>query len=120
MVVDILDYVLAQIGFDVDVDVRWSVAHRGQEPLEQQLVGDRVDVGDPEGVADRRIGRRSPALGQDVVLLAEPGDVVHHQEVARKGQLLNGSQLVLDLGVRPRRPLRRPVPVARALHHQVP
>ena len=62
-VVDVLDGLLAQVRFDVDVDIRWPVPRRGQEPLEQQLVGDRVDVGDAERVADRRIGRRSPALG---------------------------------------------------------
>ncbi len=62
-VVDVLNGLLPQVRFDVDVDVGRPVARRGQEPLEQQLVGDRVDVGDAEGVADRRVGRRSPALG---------------------------------------------------------
>ena len=119
-VVDVLDGLLPQVRFDVDVDVGRPVAGRRQEPLEQQLVGDRVDGGDAEGVADRRVGRRSPALAQDVVLPAEPGDVVHHQEVARELQLRNDFQLVLDLGVGPRRPLRRSVPVAGARHHQVP
>ncbi len=118
--VDVLNRVLAQVGFDVDVDVRRPVARRGQEPLEQQLVGDRVDVGDAERVADRRVGRRAATLGQDVVVPAEPGDVVHHQEVARKGQLLNDFQLMLDLRVRPWRPLRRTVAVAGALHDQIP
>ena len=70
--VDVLDGLLTQVRFDVDVDIRWPVPRRGQEPLEQQLVGDRIDIGDTERVADRRIGRRSPALGKDVVLPAEP------------------------------------------------
>ena len=54
------------------------------------------------------------------LLPAEPGDVVHHQEVARKPQLRNDSQLVLDLRVGPRRALRRAVAVARARHDQLP
>ena len=119
-VVDILNGLLPQVRFDVDVDIGWPVPCRGQEPLEQQLVGDRVDVGDAEGVTDRRIGRRSPALGQDAVLPAEPGDVVHHQEVARKVELGNGSQLVFDLFVCPACPLGRSVPVPGARHDQVP
>ena len=85
--VDVLNRLLPQVRFDVDVDVGRPVARRGQEPLEQQLVGDRVDVGDAQRVADRRVGRRSPALGEDAVVPAEPGDVVHHQEVAREVQL---------------------------------
>ncbi len=119
-VVDVLNRVLPQVGFDVDVDVRRPVTRRGQEPLEQQLVGNRVDVGDTERVADRRVGRRAAALGQDAVGPAEPGDVVHHQEVARKRQLLNDFQLVLDLRVRPWGPLRRAIAVAGALHDQMP
>ena len=110
-VVDVLDDLLAQVRFDVDVDVRRPVARRRQEPLEQQLVGDRVDRGDAERVADRRVGRRSPALAQDVVLPAEPGDVVHHQEIARELQRRNDLQLMLDLGVGPRGSLRRAVTV---------
>ena len=111
-VVDVLNGLLPQVRFDVDVDIGRPVSRRGQEPLEQQLVGDRIDVGDAEGVADRRVGRRSPALGKDAVLPAEPGDVVHHQEIARKGQLRNDFQLVIDLFVCPRRPLGRSVPVS--------
>ena len=118
-VVDVLDRLLAQVRFDVDVDVGRPVALGRQEPFEQQLVGHRVDGGDAQCVADRRVGRRSPALAQDVVLPAEPGDVVHHQEVARELQRLDDFQLVLDLGVGPWRAVGRPVSPARPLHGQV-
>ncbi|CAG7402834.1 hypothetical protein PICSAR7_04402 [Mycobacterium avium subsp. paratuberculosis] len=104
-VVDVLDHLFALVGFDVHVDVGRAVAGRRQEALEQQLVGHRVHRGDAQGVADRGVGRRSPTLAQDVVLPAEPGDVVHHQEISRKLQLRNDFQLVLDLGVGPRRVL---------------
>ncbi len=89
----------------------WAVAGRGQEPLEQQLVGDRVDVGDLQRVADRRIGRRSPALAQDVVVPAEPGDVVHHEEVARELQLLDDAQFMFYLRICLHRPLRWAIPL---------
>ena len=43
----------------------------GDEPLEGQPVEDRVDRGDAEGVADRRAGRRSPALAEDPLRAGE-------------------------------------------------
>ena len=118
--VDVLDRLLAQVGFDVDVDVGRSVPGRGQEPLEQQLVCHRVDVGDLQCVADRRVGRRTSALSEDVVESAESGDVVHHQEIARKAELLDDGQLVLDLGVGPGGALGRAVAVPGAFGDQVP
>ena len=57
-VVDVLDDLLPSPGLDVDVDVRGAVAFGGEEPLEQQPPPDGIDVGDPEGVADRRVRRR--------------------------------------------------------------
>ena len=119
-VVDVLDDLFALVGFDVHVDVGRPVAGGRQEPLEQQLVGHRIDGGDTQGITDRGVGRRSPALTQDVVVPTEPGDVVHHQEIARKIQLCNDFQLVFDLRVRSRRPLGGPVAVARARHRQLP
>ena len=118
--VDVLDDLFALVRLDVHVDVGRPVARRRQEALEQQLVGHRIHRGDAEGVTDRGIGRRSPALTQDVVLTAEPGDVVHHQEVARKLQLRNDFQFMLDLGVCARRALGRSVAVARSGHRQPP
>ena len=119
-VVDVLDDFFALVGLDVHVDVGRAVAGGRQEALEQQLVGHRIDGGDAEGITDRGVGRRSPALTQDVVLPAEPGDIVHHQEIARKAQLCNDFQLMLDLGVRARRAFGRSVAVARAGHRQLP
>ena len=63
--VDPLDHLLAPVGVEVDVDVGLLVAVLGDEPLERQPVEDRVDRGDAERVADRRAGRRSPALAED-------------------------------------------------------
>src|SRR6201999_3638668 len=98
-VVDVLDGLFALIRLDVDVDIGWAVADRRQEPLEQQLIGHRIDRGDAKGITDRRMGRRSPPLTQDVVLRTEPGVVVVHQEVSWKLELGNYFQLTLDLGI---------------------
>ena len=52
--------VLAPRRLHVDVDVGRLVAHRVHEPLERQVVADRVDVGDAGEVADERARRRCP------------------------------------------------------------
>jgi hypothetical protein len=51
----VLDHLFAPVGVEVDVDVRLFVAHARQEALEWQPVGDRVDGGDVEQVADGRV-----------------------------------------------------------------
>ena len=72
----------------------------------------RVDVGDAEREADRRIRRRPAALAQDVVVLAELDNVVHDQEVAGEVQPLDHVELPGDLGVRTGYPLGAGRPVA--------
>src|SRR4051812_7423472 len=67
-VVDVLDGLLAKVRFNVDIDVGWPVASRGQEPFEEQFVGDRVDGGDAKRVTHRGVGRRTPSLTEYVVL----------------------------------------------------
>ncbi len=118
-VVDVLDHQFALIRFDVDVDVGRPVAGRGQEAFEEQVVGDGIHRRDAQGVTDRGVGGRSPALAQDPVLPAEPGDVVHHQEIARERQVLDDRQFVVDLGVGARGALRRAVAVGGARQHQL-
>lgn len=90
-----------------------AVADRRQEPFEEQLIGHRVDGGDAQRVADRRVGRRSPALAQDVVSPAELGDVVHHQEIPREAQLGDDGEFPVQLRIRctgPPAGTRRPIP----------
>ena len=91
-----LDDLLAAVRVEVDVDVGLLVAQARQEPLERQLVEDRVDRGDAEQVADRRVGGRAAALAEDALALREVHDVVHDQEVAGEVLLLDHGELVLD------------------------
>jgi hypothetical protein len=48
---DVLDDLAAPVHAEVDIDVRHADAFGIQEPLEQQSVFERVDVGDLHGVA---------------------------------------------------------------------
>ena len=111
-VVDVLDRLFPAAVLDVQVDVGRPVPPGGQEALEQQAVPDRVHAGDPQRVADGRVRGRTATLAQDVLVLAEPDDVVDEQEVAGEPELADHGELVLDLAVRPGLPLRFRWPVA--------
>ena len=78
-----------RVGLDVDVDVRRPVALGREEPLEQQPVPHRVDGGDPQRVADRRVGGRAAALRHDPVAPAEVDQVVDHEEVPGEPEVLD-------------------------------
>ena len=58
--VDVLDHLLAPLMLEIDVDVGRLLALLGDEALEQQVAGRRVDRGDAEAIADRAVRRRLP------------------------------------------------------------
>jgi hypothetical protein len=97
---------------DVEVDVRRPVPAGRQEPLEQEVVRDWVDVRYADRVADGGVRGGPAALAQDVVLLAEPHDVVHDQEVAAEVEPLDHVEFPGDLGVRAGHPFFSWRPVA--------
>ena len=105
--VDVLDDLLAAVGLDVHVDVGRPVPLGGEEALEQQPVGDGVDGGYPERVADGGVGGRAAPLAQDVVVPAELDQVVDDEEVAREVQRLDHLELAIDLRVRALAPAPR-------------
>ncbi len=82
---------------EIDVDVGRLVALARDEALEQQRGVHRVDFGDAQAVADRRIGRRAATLAQDVVRAREADDVVHGEEEGLVAQRFDQDHLFLDL-----------------------
>src|SRR5262249_61782724 len=67
-----------------------------EEPLEEQAVAHRVDVGDLEAVGGERPCRRSAAgADADPVRLREVDEVPDDQEVVGETHLANGLQLEL-------------------------
>ena len=84
-------------GLDVDVDVGQRGPQRGEEPLHQQAVADRVDPGDAEQVVDQaaraRPARRAP---RTPMLADQVGDVADGQEVRRVAQAADHLQLVVE------------------------
>ena len=96
--VDVLDDALAPIAArQIEIDVGPFAPLFREEPLEQQIHPHRIDGRDPEAVAHGAVGRRPPALHEDVVLAAEIDDVPDDQEVAGEIELLDQIELARDL-----------------------
>ena len=106
---DVVDHPLAAVDGEVDVDVRHRLAARVEEPLEEQVVLDRVDVGDLERVGGERAGGRAAARADaDAVPLREVDEVPDDQEVVGEAHLADRLQLELE----PLAQLRRHLVVA--------
>ncbi len=73
---DVLDHLAAAPLAEVDVDVGQRHALGIQEALEDQVVLDRIDVGDAQAVGDEAAGRRAAARADRDALLARVADEV--------------------------------------------
>ena len=58
---DVGDHLLAPVHAEVDVEVRHRDAVGVEEPLEEQAVAQRVEVGDRQRIGDERAGARAAA-----------------------------------------------------------
>ena len=81
---------------EIDIDVRWLAPLLGQEAREEEAGIGRIDTGDAQAIADRRIRRRPPPLAQNA-LLARPGDnVMHGEEIGRIVERLDQGEFAQD------------------------
>src|SRR5450759_3975943 len=96
------------VDFEVDVDVRHRHPVGVEEPLEGELVVDRIHGRDPQRVRHDRARRAPPAGGLDTLLPGEPDEVGDDQEVAGVPHGDDDPELVLQARLQ----LRRDVPVA--------
>ncbi len=92
----VADHALAAADGEVDVDVRHRDALRVEEALEEQVVAERVDVGDPEAVGDDRArGGAAARPDGDAVRLRVGDEVPDDEEVAAEAHRLDDPQLHL-------------------------
>ncbi len=117
LAVDVLDHLLAPLMLEIDVDIRRLAALGRDEALEQQVHAGRVDRGDAQAVADRRVGGRAAALAEDAPRAREADDVVHGQEIGGVIELADQFQLMVDLRLHLVRQADGPA-AARALFRQ--
>jgi len=94
--VEVLDHLLAAVDVEIDVDVRQR-ARLVDEALEEQLVLDRVDLGDAQAVGHDRVAGTSPSLTDDPVRSRELHEIPHDQEELREMRALDDGQLVSQL-----------------------
>ncbi len=99
---------------EVDVDVRHRHALGVEEALEQQVVAQRVDVGDPQAVRDDRAGRAAAARADgDAVVLRPLDEVPDDEEVGVEAHPVDDAELHLGaLASRRPGPGRRSAPAA--------
>ena len=85
LVGDVLDDLVAPVHAEVDVEVRHAHALGVQEALEEQVVRDGIEIGDPQRVRDERARARAAARpDRDAVLLGVADEVPDDEEVARE------------------------------------
>ena len=95
---DVADHVTPPAFVEVDVDVGHGHALGIQEPLEDQPVLERVQVGDAQGVGHQAAcGRAAARADPDPVALGPHDEVGHDQEVRAEAHLGDDAHLVLDL-----------------------
>ena len=94
----VVEHALAPGVVEVDVDVGHGDAVGVEEPLEEEIVLERIDVGDPKRVGHRRAGRRAaPRPHPHPALLARGADVVaDDEEVAGEAHQLDRPELELE------------------------
>ena len=97
LVGDVADHPLAAADREVDVDVGHGLAAGVEEALEEQAVGERVEVGDLQRVGDDRAGGR-PAAGthRDPLLLGVADEVPDDQEVGLEAHLRDHPELEVE------------------------
>ena len=94
---DVADDLVAPIHAEVDVDVGHGDAFRIQEALEQQVVAQRVDVGDTQRVGDQAAGHRAaPRPHRDVVLARIADEIPDDQEVARIAGVADDAEFLVE------------------------
>ena len=94
--VDVVYHLVPARGTEVHVDVGHLAAVGIEEPLEQQVVADRLAGGDVERVAHDGVAGAAPAAARDAPGARPPDDVVHHQEIMGESHLLDHAELLLE------------------------
>ena len=93
----VLDHAVAPVLAEVDVEVRHRHALGVEEALEQQVVAQRVEIGDAQRVGDERARARAAAGPDRHAVRFRPVDEVRHdQKVAGEAHLQDGLDLEFE------------------------
>ena len=90
----VIDHPIAPVLTEIDVEVRHGDAFRVEEALEQQVVAQRIEIGDAQRIGDERTGARAASRAHRHAVPFRPVDEVgDDQEVAREPHLHDGRNL---------------------------
>ncbi|CAB4835646.1 unannotated protein [freshwater metagenome] len=99
----VTDHLVAITRVEVHVDIRHRHATRVEEPLEQQVVLDRIQVGDAQAVGHRTArGRATPRSDSDVATTRVRDEIADDEKVRAEAHVADDLELVreaLDYGV---------------------
>ena len=93
-VVDVLNHLLAAAVLEIDIDIGGLAPLPTDEPLEEHARPGRIDRRDPQAVADRRVGSRSPPLAEDAPPPGKPHQIKHREKIGLIAQLHHQRQLM--------------------------
>ncbi|MNB96692.1 hypothetical protein D3C75_439010 [compost metagenome] len=104
---DIGDNLIAALIAEVDVNIRHRYPLGIKEALKEQVVFQRVYVGDPQGIRSEASRRRAAARpGNNSVLVTIGNEIPDDQKIIAEAHALNNAQLVVQTLLRRRLPLR--------------
>src|SRR5205814_1868046 len=76
----VIDDAIAAIHTEVDVEVGHGDAFRIEKALEQQVVRDRIQIGDAQTVCNQRAGARAASRAYGHAVLTSPANEVRNDE----------------------------------------
>ena len=98
-VLHILDHAVAAFVIEIHVDIRHRDTLRVEETLEEEVVADRVEVGDAEAVGYAGTGRRAAPRPHGHAVAPPPVDeVLDDEEVVRETHVGDSHQLEVQAG----------------------
>ena len=101
---DVVDDPIPAFHAEIDVEVRQRHPFGVEKAFEQQVVPERIEIGDPERVGDERSGAGAAARADRNVMLSRPPDEIgHDEEIARVPHAGDDSELLVEalpIGVR--------------------
>ena len=90
----VVNHPITAVHAEVDVEVGHGDPLGVEEALEQQVVGQRIEIGDLQHIGDQRAGARTaPRANRHAIVLGPLDEVGNDQEVAGKAHLNDGAQL---------------------------
>ena len=82
---------------EVDIDVGRLVTLPGNETAKQEIGARRINLGNAQGIAHRRVGGRAAPLAKNAETSRMRDDVIHRQKIRLVAQFADQSQFIVDL-----------------------